>query len=394
MLIDTGGVKSGNSCIGALSTIPVNASISSGTRLFQYNRFFWNRDLFSFNFNSCATIISLSWYDGPNEIAYTMFYPVFLPQTALTTYQSLQSGVTFEPAVKTRLINDLLFYLNGMWVANPVAAAPPYYKLPPGDGPMQVGPSFLTYHYKGFLFLPDNQVDFPFFQFSSSAPPLIWTSVGSNQNIMLMKNPAYWRNTAVQKYDCAFQIINPYQGWTQSVGNPTNKIVFPDGTTGIVSGQLGEIPPVYANSGSSNHKGWCGRGSYSIGFGQADDLDNFGAYTDIYGEFASPVLQDLWVNYTTFVGQEPGIKMDGIQWLAFVENHFLSRFAVVGYFLPNFLPSRYITISSDILARDQKILTISNSPVLGRSNIIGYSFRNPPHQQNSGRNWWANERKR
>src|SRR3954470_9546543 len=91
MLIDTGGIKSGDGCIGSLPDIPVNASMSSGTRLFQYNRFFWNRDLFTFDFNSCGIIISLSWYDGPNEIAYTMFYNVFLPQTALTTYQSLNS---------------------------------------------------------------------------------------------------------------------------------------------------------------------------------------------------------------------------------------------------------------------------------------------------------------
>lgn len=376
MLIDTGGIKSQNGCIGALSSIPVNASLSSGTRLFQYNRFFWNRDLFSFNFNNCAIMIVLSWYDGPNQITNTMFYGVFLPQTALTTFQSLQSGVTFDPKVKTRLINDLLYYLNGMWVANPVAAAPPFFKTPPGDGPLQNGPSFFTYHYKGFLFHPDNHVDFPFFQFAG-VPPLKWISIGSNQNIALVKNPDFWtpeEGPPVTDYDCAFQLVNPYQGWTISVGNPTNRIVFPDGSVGLISGQYGQVPPVYRNQGNSNHKGWCGRGAFSIGFSQADDLDNFGSYTDIYEEFENPILQDLWVNFTNFVGQELGIKMSGVEWLFFVEGHFLSRYIVVAYFLPNFLPSRYVTISSDILSRDQKLLTISNSPVLGRPNVIGLQF--------------------
>lgn len=376
MLIDTGGIKSGDGCIGSLPDIPVNASMSSGTRLFQYNRFFWNRDLFTFDFNSCGIIISLSWYDGPNEIAYTMFYNVFLPQTALTTYQSLNSGVTFDPATKTRLIDDLLYYLNGMWVANPVAAAPPYLKFPPFNGPLQLGPTFFCYRLKGWLFQPDNHIDFPFFTFGTP-PPLKWVRIGSNQNIALIKNPDYWTpedGPAVTDFDCAFQLINPYQGWTLSEGNPTNKLVNYDGTVGFVYGQAGFIPPSFQNRGSSSHKGWCGRGAFSIGFAQADDEDNFGAYTDLYQEYNDPVLQDLWKNYTTFVGQEPGIKMDGVEWLNFTDSHYLSRYCIIAYFLPNFLPSRYVTISSSILTRDQKLLTISNSPLLSGSNIMGIQF--------------------
>lgn len=377
MLIDTGGIKSKDKNIGGLSDIPVNASMSSGTRLFQYNRFFWNRDLYTFNYNSCGVIIAISWYDGPNEIAYTMFFPVFLPSTALATYQSLQNGVTFEPGTKDRLIDDLLYYLNGMWVANPIAAAPPYVHFPPFNGALQAGPAFFCYHLKGFLFQPDSQVDFPFFTFSTP-PPLKWIKVGSNQNIALIKNPDYWDPVGgppVTEYDCAFQLITPYEGWTLSAGNPTNMVVQSDGSVqNTLFNPTGTIPSSYQNRGNSNHKGWCGRGAFSIGFSQGDDVNSFGAYTDIYGEFDNLVLQDLWKNYTTFVGQEPGIKMDGIEWLNFTDSHYLSRYCVIAYFLPNFLPSRYITISSSILSRDQKLLTISNSPVLSGSNIIGIQF--------------------
>lgn len=379
MLIDTGGIKTGDQCIGSVSSIPVNASVSSGTRLFQYNRFFWNRDLFSFNFNNCAVFIILSFYDGINSITNTMFFPVFLPQTALTTYQSLQSGASFDPKTKHRLIDDLLYYLNGMWAGNPLAdEAPPSPReaFPPGQGPLQIGPSFFTYHYKGFLVNPNDHFDFPFFQ-RDKPPPLKWIKINSNQNIALIKNPDYWNpvdGPPVVDYDCAFQFVNPYNGWTISDGNPTNRIVWVDGSIIVAQSQGGALQSVYRNQGNPNHKGWCGRGAFSIGFAQADDPFAFGAYSDIYEYYENPVLQDLWQNYTTFVGQELGIKMNGAQWSHFVEDHYLSRYCVIAYFLPNFLPSRYVTISSEILARDQKLMVISNSPVLSQPNIMGVQF--------------------
>lgn len=377
MLIATGGVQTGNGCIGALSSIPVNASISSGTRLFQYNRFFWNRDLFTNNFNNCAIVLILSWYKAAEQVANTMLFPVFLPQTALTTYQSLQSGVTFDPFVKTRLINDLLYYLNGMWAGNPIAdGPPPNLSVPPFLGPSQWGPSFFTYHYKGFLFHPNNHVEFPFFT-NTGPPPLKWISMGANQNIALIKNPDYWfpiDGSPVVDVDCAFQIVNPNEGFTLSDGNPTNIVVFPDGSQTVLVSNGGQVPSVYRNRGNSNYKGWCGRGAFNLGFAQNDDPHNFGAYTDIYEEFLSPVLQDLWKNYTNFVGIEPGVSMSGVAWDSFVKDHFLSRYIVIAYFLPNFLPSRYITVNSDIMSRDQKLLTISNSPVLQSPSVVGIQF--------------------
>jgi len=376
MLIATGGIQTGNDNIGSLSTIPVNASISSGTRLFQYNRFFWNRDLFSSNFNNCAIMLYLSWYKSTEQEVNSMIMPIFLPQTALSTYQSLQSGVTFEPAVKTRLINDMLYYLNGMWAGNTVADAPPWFKSPPGDGALQYGPSFFTYHYKGFLNQPTNHVDFPFFQ-TAGPPPLKWISIGSNQNIALIKNPDYWfpaEGEPVTDFDCAFQFIDPTEPFTLSSGNPTNIIVQPDGTQVSTLSTGGQIPSVYRNRGNANHKGWCGQGGFNLGFAQEDDRINFGGYTDVYGSFLNPILQDLWTNHTNFVGIEPALLMNGVEWLSFVNDHLLSRYIIIARFLPNFLPSRYITISSDILARDQKMLTISNSPVLQGTGIVGIQF--------------------
>ena len=376
MMIATGGIQTGNDCIGALTSIPVNASISSGTRLFQYNRFFWNRDLYSNNFNNCAVMLILSWYNGITKVANTMVFPVFLPQTALTTYQSLQSGITFEPSVKQRLIDDLLYYLNGMWAGNPIADGPlPNNSQPPQQGAYQFGPSFFTYHYKGFLFHPNNHADFPFFT-NSGPPPLKWISLGPNQNIALVKNPDYWfpSEGPLPPYDCAFQLVNPDEGFTLSAGNPTNIVMWTDGTGFSLIGNGGSVPSVYRNRGNSNYHGWCGRGAFSLGFAQGDDLDNFGAYTDIYGKFVNPVLQDLWVNYTNFVGVEAGISMDGAEWKQFISDHYLSNYIVVAYFLPNFLPSRYVTVSSDILTRDQKLLTISNSPTLQKPSIMAVQF--------------------
>ena len=376
MLIATGGIQTGNDNIGSLSSIPVNASISSGTRLFQYNRFFWNRDLYSSNFNNCGVLLYLSWYNAVEQEVNSMIMPIFLPQTALSTYQSLQNGVTFDPTEKTRLINDMLYYLNGMWAGNTVADAPPWSKGPPYVGPMQFGPSFFTYHYKGYLHQPTNHTNFPFFQ-TAGPPPLKWISIGANQNIALIKNPDYWfpaDEDPVTDFDCAFQFIDINEPFTLSAGNPTNIVIQPDGTQVSVLSTGGQIPSCYRNRGNPNHKGWCGQGGFNLGFAQADDKFNFGAYTDVYGSFGNPILQDLWTNHTNFVGVEPGETMTGVEWTSFVKDHLLSNYIIVARFLPNFLPSRFIVVTSDILSRDQKMLTISNSPVLQNTGIVGIQF--------------------
>jgi len=373
MLLDTGGIKTRDDCIGAISTIPVSASISSGTRLFQYNKFYWNNDLFTFNMNSCAVMLVLSWWNSAKQKTCTMFYGVFLPQTLLTTYQSLQNDVTFDPSKKKRMIDDLLYYLNGMW-AQQSAGPPDYYSVPPDTGPIKYPPSFYTNRFKGFIpSAAESAEDFGFF--TTSTPPLLWISVGSNQNIALIKNPDFWivAGNIRTDYDCAFQLVNPYENWTLSPGNPNNDISWFDGSIVHVPAG-GWMAPSYKNNNATNFKGWCGRGAFSIGFAQKDDETSFGNYTDIFGSLESPVLQDLWQNYTTFLGQESLISMDGFEWKTFVEDHYLTNYTVVAYFLPNFLPSRYVAIASSILAGDQKAITISNSPVLSQPNIIGVQF--------------------
>jgi hypothetical protein len=379
MLINTGGKENDGGCVGYLKNIPVSASISSGTRLFQYNRFFWNKDLFTHNFNNCCTFIILSWFDSIKGVS-TMFYPVFLPQTTITMYQSMQSGVTYDPAVKKRFIDDLVYYLNGMWTGGShVNPANTPLSTPPEVGAFNQPPSFYTYHYKGFISPTTNNADFPFFVNNGSAiPPLIWKSLGSNQNIVLMKNPDYWwpgEGSPVIDKDCAFQFVNPYEGWTISRGNPNNKVVKPNGVTSVpLINSGGCLPSTYRLIGNSNKKGWCGRGSFSTGFGQADDPHISGAYSDLYGDYYNPILQDLWINYTKFVGKESPIKMTGVQWYSFCENHYLVRDVIVAYFLPQFLPSRYIIITSDTLSRTQKLLTISNSPIFANPSIIGIQY--------------------
>jgi len=380
MMLDTGGIKSGDNCIGNLTTIPVNASMSSGVRLFQYNRFFWNRDLFTYNLNNCAIFIALSWFNAYPEgsSSCTAFFPVFLPQTALTTFQSLQSGVTTDPRVKQRLIDDLLYYLNGMWVSSPQSEIDPYFSIPPLLGPLNFGPILFSYSVKGFFWQPNHNPDFPFFSNDNNPPPLKWVSMNSNQNIALIKNPDYWYDSNGTPLhpdkDCAFQLINPYEGWTLSEGNPGNLIAFQ--FPGVVQSSTVLAPWIlstYRNAGNSNHKGWCGRGAFNIGFSQNDDQNNFGAYTDIYGEYENPILQDLWKK-TNLPGVGGVTPMDSATWLEFVESHYLTRYSVVAYFLPQFLPSRFVTIASDTLARNQKMKNISNSPALASPNIIGIQY--------------------
>jgi hypothetical protein len=385
MMVDTGSLLTKNDCVGAISSVPINASLASGTRLFQYNQFYWNRDLFTFNFNNCTIMIILSYFDGQTRKTGTMFYAVHLPQTAVSLYQKLQGPNNFSPKIRRQMVDDLLYYLNGMWVPNPVATGVSYpsrYTEPITNG-VQFGPIFYTYTTKGFLYNPTNNSQFPFFQFNDKPPPLIWCSEGSNCNIILTKNPAYWNSIDVELSgdDCAFQFVTPYENWTLSTGNPDNLIVLPSGLQTYVNGSQsikigGSITACYTNTGNSNRRGWCGRGAFSIGFAQADDRNVFGNYSDLYGTYDNPVLQDLWVNYTTFINKDTDtrISMDGFTFRNFARDHFLSTHSIVAYFIPSFLPSRYIAIGSEILSRDQKAMTISNSPILASPNIMGVEF--------------------
>lgn len=367
MLLDTGGVVSQNSCIGNITSIPVNASLSSGTRLFQYNRFFWNKDLFTFNFENCGIFIIISYYDG--TAANTMFYPIFLPSTAMTTFQSLSSSPLFDPAIRERYIADLLYFLNGAFTGNGIEQA--NVTNPPVTGPMRELPSLFAFNYKGYLSPNIDNPSFPIFQMNKP-PPLKFISIGSNQNIALIKNPDYWDTYAPPNTDIAFQLVTPHTEWTASIGNPLNNIVFNNFPISTLTNGAA-VPAAFRNVGNQNPKGWTGRGAFSIGFGQVKNPKLIGQYSDIYIDVTNPMLEDIWRS-TNFVGIQPGVTMSLQEFAHYADNHLLQRYCVIARYMPSFLPTRFITVESDILTRDQRLVPISNNSQLASPSLMGIEY--------------------
>lgn len=403
-LIDTGSIETGNECIGRIQSIGVNASLSSGTQLFEYNHFFWSKDIFTFNYASCAVFIAIAFYQ--NSQAYFALYPIFLPRVALATWQSLQNNPTTNPTVRKWLIDDLLYYLNGAFTSFN------YDTLPPGSQfvgipPMQVfqgGPSIYTATKKGFLKRPTaNNPDFPIFQDNvATGPPLLWVYSSSNNQLALIRNPDFWDvfprpPGLAEDAAIAFQLVSPEYFFFTGLNNPLNTTVSSIPIVGpsfLINQQYSNlaVPSVCnssdtngsssSSSGATAQRGWCSQGVFSTGFGQrntsvgsgqARDPNTNVGYTDIYRN--SDIRANLFLQ-TSFPGIDPPIAgvTTSDQFQSFANSNQLVTDCVVAKRMCCLIPSRYIVIESEILSRDQRLFCKSNNPALGSPTIIGVEF--------------------
>lgn len=376
MMIDTGGKASGANCIGNLTSIPVSASISSGSRIFQYNRFFWNNDLFTFNYESCAVFIAIAYADYTTGFGNFTFYPIFLPRGVMTMIQSLQSAPTYDPTVKMYLVDSLLYYLNGAFTdfgADAFAFPTAESLVVPPTGYLKSSPSLYSYSYKGYLASPvSHNPLFPIFSNDAVPPPLKFIYQSSNGQIALIRNPDFWGDPSLStNKDIAFQYVQPLRDFSLSPGNPANLRTDSDGVSRIIQSSI-YFPDVYTNTGNENHKGWTSRGAFGVGVAPqvSDDLPF--TYSDVYQNNANRLLL---FQQTTFPG-----KNDITTWTSpadfngFCDDWHLEKYILSSKFICNLLPSRFLTIESDILTRDQKLMPISNNPILARPSLMGIQY--------------------
>ena len=379
MMIDTGGKASGATCIGNLSSIPVNASMSSGSRVFQYNRFFWNDDLFTFDYENCCVYLAIACADygrgrGRGRSNLT-FYPIYLPRGTMTMLQSLQSGVTFDPDVKKYMIDEVLYYLNGAFTdfgADSFTFAGPESLNVPPTSYLKGSPSIYSYNYKGYMPSPvSHNTRFPIFSNDASPPPLQFIYQSSNGQIALVRNPAYWNNPVLSaNRDIAFQYVQPLREFTNSDGNPTNDITLSNGTITPIHTSV-NFPDVFTNTGNENNKGWTSRGAFSLGIAPVQSTDTPDTFTDVYQTNAA---RHLLFQQTTFPGKNDRAFASPADFDAFCTQWQLQKFILTSRYICNLLPSRFITIESDILTRDQKLMPISNNPILSRPSLMGIQF--------------------
>ena len=398
ILLDMGNVATGSACIGKVDSISMNASVSSGSELFQYNRYFWNKDIFTFNYSNCLGMVAIAHHykDFNTRVGKTwfVFYPIFLPRVALATYQAVTTGLdlTHDPAKRKYLIADLLYYLNGCFTSYNYDTLPTsvadgvLFEAYPPQFPLQGGPSLYAYNIKGFLERPTaNNPEFPIFQ-DAKQPPLKWVYMSSNSQIGLVRNPAYWNNTSpgalALDQDIAFQIVTPEEFMFRGPGNIANEIL----SSVIVAGTVGYISRATVNVGvnstfdnsSANttnyEKGWCSQGCYATGFGQStrNSTPDHIVFSDVYGTqenrealFAQTrfPLSDSWIPHDTIDEFETWAK-----------GNLLERYFVFAKKICSLLPSRFYTVDSDILTRDQRMQPVSNNILLGVSSVMGLEY--------------------
>ncbi len=386
LLLNTGGIASGNSCIGKLESIPMNADISLGSKLFQYNRYFWNKDIFTFNYSNCCAMIAIAFHQilEGQGITYFLFYPIFLPRTALATYQAVTSGVqlTKDPVKRKALMDDLLYYLNGSFTSFnydtlrpwPLATwvdYPPAWKL-------QGGPSLYGANYKGFLQRPTaNNPYFPIFQDNGGLePPLKWIYTSSNNQLGLARNPGYWDQPGIPDgADIAFQIVSPEEFMFRGLNNPTNIItssvnipVFgvgfkPKATYNLaVKSTFDNIDDT--NSESQYEKGWCSQGCYATGFGQSRGKSASSSHIIFSDIYETSEARKTLFEQTCFPPYDAPLAHDSTQFISWASSFQLVRDVVVARKICSLIPTRFYTVASDILTRDQRIRPLSNNPTL------------------------------
>jgi len=370
LLIDTGGVEEFNG-IGKMPSTTISASVSSGTRNFQYNRFFWNKELFTFDYYNCGIGVAISYWN--NETVSFAIYPIFLPRIAMTILQNItKDSPTDDPALRNLLLDELLYYLNLGWTSygmgnnttiplNPGTVTQPVVRTPP---------IMLAQDVKGCLLLNStptfqtlNNPFMPIFS-DTTPPPLLWKRVSSNGQIGLFRNPDYWNNPllAPAGSDIAFQIITMQEFFASAPLSSLNSAIVT--AANLYGGLLSLVSDAMLDEG----QGWCTQGAFATGFGQVQNYEGSGkpfSYTDIY---TTPERRSLFADtvFPNYIGSMCSYSF----WLSnFVNKHKLSRTCVTSFFITSLIPYRFFTIESDALTRNQKRPVVSNNPNLGPNTV-------------------------
>lgn len=380
MLIDTGNQNTQNDAIGKIDTIAVNASISSGAKLFQYNRFYWNKDLFTSNYSNCAVFIAIAYYDGSN--LHFAFYPIFLPRTALTTYQSIaNNSITSDPTTRSYLINDLLYYLNGAFTGFNYDTYSNAYPVPfvaPPTAPLQGGPTLFSQELKGYLSSPTvNNPKFPIFQ-TAKEPPLKFILVSSSNQIALVRNNEFWKTS--ENYpsgaSIAFQLVNPEYIFALGPNNPTSSFRMKTGAVVVNNFINVSIPSVFnetVSSGASfSEKGWTSQGIYMGGFAQGRNKQNPVQFSDVYGSSSDRL--NLFLQTYFPENANPIAIATTSDFLAWAQQNKLETYICVAKKICSLLPARFFCVKSEVLTRDQKMMPLSNNPMIGEPSTLGVEY--------------------
>ena len=383
LLIDTGGIDDPVPSINPVGRLPstnISASVSSGTRTFQYNRFFWNRELFTFNYKNNAIGIAIAYYNYAAQSYCFAIMPIFLPRFAMSIIQSLSNNPTGDPAARVVLVKELIYYLNLGFTTggtgNNYGTSPSSY---PGTQQyyFTASPWLLASDAKGTI-LPGpvvNNPNFPIYQDGNSPPPLIWTYSGNNNQLCLQVNRPFFVNGPNGNYAndyIGFQIISLEEYMNDAPYYTLNAppVIF-------YSRSISGPQSFYPAQSYGDNVGWCSQGAFTTGFAQSknytsfeNSIDSNSSYSDIY-----TAAERLALYTATRFPVFTGISALPSSFIAFTNTFRLVTNAsgnsgfLLSSFMTSLIPTRFLSISSNALTRNQKRPVSSNNPTLDAGTL-------------------------
>jgi len=112
LLIDTGGVDDLRD-VGTPGNLGITSAIGANAKLFQYNRFYWADDFYSFNYQNCCVGVVLAYYSSARKTTCSAIYPIFIPKMSVTPSPNAPSDTpTVNPELRTAYLEHLVYYLN------------------------------------------------------------------------------------------------------------------------------------------------------------------------------------------------------------------------------------------------------------------------------------------
>lgn len=378
LLIEKGGMEDTNQ-IGIMPSTNLSAAVSSGTRIFQYNRYFWNKEWFTFNYTNNAIGIAVSYYRQITSSYCFCIYPILLPRIAMTLLQSITSSPTDDFEDRSTLLKELVYYLNIGFTTYGVGNN--YGYQPYGDA-FRMAPWVTAYEAKGSPYSPldvgriDDNPDFPLFNDGVTPPILQWVYPGNNGQISLQINQNHPRILSGDRVGFQIITLERYMADSPYVSDPTYFGGFHPSAT--YYGGLNNYPAASYGDG----KGWCCEGAFATGFGQSSSYSSFEnqqesptTYTDIY----TPAERlQLWQN-TKFPMFSPNITtlpafMQLCTDMKLISNVGNGTGILTSRFITSLIPYRFFSIESEALTRNQKRPVSSNNPNLTSPGTMAIQF--------------------
>lgn len=377
VLIEKGGLEDINP-IGNMPSTNLSAALSSGTRMFQYNRYFWNKEWFTFNYQNNAIGIAIAYFRADTSSYSFAILPIFLPRIAMTLLQSITNSPTDDYETRTLLLKELIYYLNigftsyskgndytfsqyqgqAPWVTASDAKGSPYSPL---SGAQIV-----------------NNPDFPIFQDGAIPPPLTWEFSGNNGQLSLQINPNFPNFANGDRIGFQIITLENYMADSPLVSDPTFAGGFQPSST-FYGGFIN-----YPAASYGDGRGWCCQGAFATGFGQTasyTSLENVEESQSTYSDIYTPAERlQLW-QATRF----PQLTLNPATIVAFMQlcktHKLISNVGGIGgstvllsKFITSLIPYRFFTIESDALTRNQRRPVSSNNPYFSAPGTMAVQF--------------------